>query len=330
MRIQHVSYLACPGCHGELFVERVDEGDAESIKTGSLGCSNCVTSYPVSGHIPRFVPAENYASGFGFQWRTHPETQYDCHSGSKISENRFFDETKWSRDLKGQTILEVGSGSGRFTDQAATTGAMVVSLDYSQAVDANYHGNGHKDNVLIVQGDVYAMPFPDQSFDNVLCIGVLQHTPDVEESFFCLTKYVKPGGSLVVDVYRRRWWTYLLVTQRWIRPLTKRLDPAMLHKLVVKWVNMVWPVARVLSKLPKSRFIIRNVLFISQYQGILPLDDDRQKEWAILDTFDVLSPAYDKPQTLRTVKKWFERAGLEHIEVHYGHNGIEGRGAMPA
>ena len=206
----------------------------------------------------------------------------------------------------------------------------MVSLDYSQAVDANYLGNGHKDNVLIVQGDIYAMPFPIDFFDKVVCIGVLQHTPDVKKSFFCLLKYLKPGGSLVIDIYRRRWWTYLLVTQRWIRPLTKRLAPETLYRMVVKWVNFVWPVARVLSRLPKSRFIIRNVLLISQYHGALPPNDALQKEWAILDTFDILSPAYDKPQTLRTVKAWFENAGLKNIEVHYGYNGIEGRGTKPA
>jgi 2-polyprenyl-3-methyl-5-hydroxy-6-metoxy-1,4-benzoquinol methylase len=32
-------------------------------------------------------------------------------------------------DLTGQVVLELGSGSGRFTEQAARTGATVVSLD---------------------------------------------------------------------------------------------------------------------------------------------------------------------------------------------------------
>jgi hypothetical protein len=50
------------------------------------------------------------------------------------------------------------------------------------------------------------------------------------------------------------------------------------------------------------------------------------KEWAYLDTFDMLSPRYDYPQSLKTVKSWFHDAKLSDIDIHYGYNGIEGRG----
>ena len=42
----------------------------------------------------------------------------------------------------------------------------------------------------------------------------------------------------------------------------------------------------------------------------------------------MLSPQYDYPQSLRTMKKWFEEAKLKDIDVHYGYNGIEGRGTV--
>ena len=98
---------------------------------------------------------------------------------SRPSEQRFFGETGWPRDMAGELILEVGSGSGRFNEQAARTGATVVSLDYSYAVDANNASNGARNNVLIVQADVFAMPFRPRSFDRVFCFGMLQHTPRV-------------------------------------------------------------------------------------------------------------------------------------------------------
>ena len=62
------------------------------------------------------------------------------------------------------------------------------------------------------------------------------------------------------------------------------------------------------------------------YQGLHDLREDAMKEWAILDTFDMLSPTYDDPQKIETVQHWFEEAKLENIEVQYGYNGIEGRG----
>src|SRR5439155_25559775 len=147
----------------------------DRVETGTLRCTACRQEYPILRFIPRFVPLENYASSFGFEWIKHARTQYDSASGASVSETRFFNETKWPRQMPGEAILEVGSGSGRFTEQAASTGAMVVSLDYSYAVEANYASNGARDNVLIVQGNLYQMPFRKSFFDRLLCIGVLQH-----------------------------------------------------------------------------------------------------------------------------------------------------------
>lgn len=47
---------------------------------------------------------------------------------------------------------------------------------------------------------------------------------------------------------------------------------------------------------------------------------------AVLDTFDRLSPAYDYPQTMKTLQGWFETFDFQNIEINYGYNGIEGRG----
>jgi len=52
------------------------------------------------------------------------------------------------------------------------------------------------------------------------------------------------------------------------------------------------------------------------------------REWALLDTFDMLAPAYDNPQTAATIKQWFKEAGLVDIEVgHWGH--LAARGVKP-
>lgn len=47
--------------------------------------------------------------------------------------------------------------------------------------------------------------------------------------------------------------------------------------------------------------------------------------WAILDTFDWLSPTYDNPQTVTTVTNWFIEAGLTNIQVA-SHGVIVGKG----
>ena len=62
----------------------------------------------------------------------------------------------------------------------------------------------------------------------------------------------------------------------------------------------------------------------------LGLSADVNREWAILDTFDMYSPAHDHPQTISVVKKWFASAGFVDVDVRRGQNGIVGRGKMPS
>ena len=326
MKEKHLEFLACPSCKGPLKVFKIDNKIKDSIESGMLCCSVCKLQYKIIKHIPRFVQLENYASNFGFEWNKHSKTQIDSETCSNLSEKRFFEASKWSRNLKDQLILEVGCGAGRFTEQAALTGGMVVSMDYSNAVDANYNINGNKNNVLIVQGDIYNMPFRNNFFDKLFCFGVLQHTPNVKKSFMNLPNYLKKNGMLAIDVYRKRsFFIQIIQTKYWVRPLFKRINLEILYKITCIYVNIIWPLTKLIHKLPYGRKI-NGLLLIADFRGAYNMTEERLKDWAILDTFDMLSPAYDQPQSLKTIKKWFNEAPLKNIEVNYGHNGIEGRG----
>jgi len=329
VRLKHLQYLSCPDCHEDLAVENAIDQQDERLVEGSLACTNCKASYPVLRGVPRFVELSNYADGFDFQWNKHALTQHDSHSNSTVSEDRFFQETKWDRDLKDQVILEVGCGSGRFTAQAISTGAMVVATDLSGAVDANYRVHQDADNLLIVQANIYHMPFREQSFDKVFCLGVLQHTPDVEKSFRTLPEYLRTGGKLATDVYDKRSGLMGVVeifyrTYFWFRPITRRMPTKLLYNLVSSYVKLMWPLTKLINRLPFGRKINR-MLLIVDYRGLYDLDEAMLQEWSILDTFDMLSPAYDQRQTIETFRHWFETSPLTGIEIHYGYNGIEGR-----
>ena len=50
----------------------------------------------------------------------------------------------------------------------------------------------------LFQASIYEMPFPDNSFHKVFCLGVLQHTPDFEQSIQSLVQKAKTGGEIVV------------------------------------------------------------------------------------------------------------------------------------
>ena len=325
MRETDLTRLACPVCVGDLIIGSVEDCEGPLLWNARLECPTCGGAYPVVRGIPRFVPNDNYASSFGLEWTRHARTQYDSYTGLKLSEQRFFEETRWPRRLSGQVVLEVGSGSGRFTEQAASTGALVVSMDYSAAVEANFASNGAKPNVLIVQGDVYHMPFRREYFDKLFCFGMLQHTPDVFGALSALPPMLKPGGELVVDVYRKTLIGPLLQTKYYVRPLTRKVAPERLYGMTRKWVDAMWPLSRAIARIPGIGHSINWRLLVADY-GFAGVTGDLLKEWAYLDTFDMLSPRYDSPQTITTMRKWLAAVGLTDVEVGKGYNGIEARG----
>lgn len=327
MKLDHLNYLVCPKTGRPLRLDgpRVVEGGR--VKQGELVEPVSGNRFPIVGFIPRFVPQENYASNFGLEWNLHGRTQYDETSGFSLSRDRFEKETGWEPDLRGENILEIGSGSGRFTKQAIETGAFVFSYDYSNAVEANYRSNGTSENLLLVQASVYEMPFRRGFFDKAFCFGVLQHTPDPHGSFLAILEHLKPGGRLASDIYVKNLGRWLLQPKYWVRPFTRRMAPQELYDAVKKYVDWMWPIARIVRKLPVIGPTLNWKLLIADYSRQLPdADGTTLKEWAYLDTFDMLSPMYDKPATLRTFRRWHEEAGLIDVDVRYGFNGVEGRG----
>jgi hypothetical protein len=57
--------------------------------------------------------------------------------------------------------------------------------------------------------------------------------------------------------------------------------------------------------------------------------EDELKQVKVLSAFDMLSPKYDSPQRIQTVRRWFEEAGLTEIETKFGYNGINAKGRKP-
>jgi SAM-dependent methyltransferase len=280
----------------------------------SLTCAGCGSAYPVVNGIPRFVPAENYAANFGFQWNRFRRTQLDSWTGAPVSRDRFMRATGWSRDtLVGTRVLDVGCGAGRFAEIALSLGASVVAVDYSSAVDA-CRANLPDANLQVAQADVYGLPFAPGTFDFVYSLGVIQHTPDVEKTIAALARQVKPGGELVVDVYRRHWkgWLHPRI---WLRPITTRLDPMRLFAVVERAAPALLKVSNAVGALPVAGPQLRRLVPVANYKGQLPLTPRQLEEWAILDTYDWLAPAYDQPQTAATLQRWMTDAGLIDVRV---------------
>ncbi len=325
MRPEFLDVLRCPqtGARFELHDAKYED---DQVRSGCLVAEGGGNRYPIRDFIPRFVPESNYADNFGMQWNLFRQTQLDSYSGRPISADRFWKATGWSpEELDGKWVLDVGCGSGRFTEVGLEAGAKIVALDYSSAVDACYANLSHHPNLHVVQGDIYALPFVKNFFPFVYSLGVLQHTPDVAKAFTALPPMVTGGGGrLCVDFYERSWKSRIL-PKYWLRPLTKKMPKEELFKRLQYWIPKLLPISMLLGQIPLAGSLLKRLVPVANYKGILPLSDQQHQEWALLDTFDWLSPQYDNPQTAATVLELFQQARFEDIAVlKAGH--LVGRG----
>lgn len=294
--------LACPDCGGSL-----------TLQSETLECLSCAKTFPIAREIPRFVPAGNYANSFGFQWNKFRDTQLDSRTGLPISRDRFFAESRWEpAELAGKRVLDVGCGAGRFAEVALSAGANVVAVDYSSAVDACLANLGSNLRLSVIQADVYRLPFKPGSFDYIYCFGVLQHTPDPHGAVLALAPPLKTGGKLAIDFYPRLAMN-ILWPKYWLRPFTRHMRADRLFGIVQWLVPKLLPLARALAAVPLLGRRLRYVVPIMMYYRVFPLTREQHREWAILDTFDMLAPEHDHPQTADSVRSWLMEAGLANV-----------------
>jgi SAM-dependent methyltransferase len=281
--------------------------------------------FPIVDGIPRFAERENYAGNFGLQWNRFAQTQLDRESdGVALSRSRFFAQTRWTGDLAGERILEVGSGAGRFSRVVLEhTRAELYSVDYSEAVSANWRNNGGlaPDRFRLFQASVYDLPFADGTFDRVFCFGVLQHTPDFEASVAALLAKTRPGGELVIDFYPIRGWWTKLCAKYLLRPITTRMSHATLLSMIERNVDWLLTLQRALHSIGLGVFA--RFLPVCDAFGVFPqtLTPAQFREWAVLDTFDQYAPTHDHPQRVADVAAMVTRhggrvtfAGVERFE----------------
>jgi SAM-dependent methyltransferase len=103
----------------------------------------------------------------------------------------------------GAAILDAGCGSGRTMQLLGAYGTVSgVELSESAAEVARARGVGD-----VVIGRLEALPWPEDQFDLITCLDVIEHTPDDRATLAELRRVCRPGGYLLVTVpaYPRLW-----------------------------------------------------------------------------------------------------------------------------
>jgi 2-polyprenyl-3-methyl-5-hydroxy-6-metoxy-1,4-benzoquinol methylase len=95
--------------------------------------------------------------------------------------------------LAGRRILDVGTGTGRAAIALAKRGALVTAVDASAEMlqVAERRARDADTQVTFIRGDAHGLDFPDRSFDAVVCLRVLMHTPDWRASLHELCRVAR-------------------------------------------------------------------------------------------------------------------------------------------
>lgn len=309
MHAELLEILACPGCAGDLVLAASETAGADVI-AGTLRCAGCASVYPIRASIPRFVSGDEYAGSFGFQWNTFKLEQLDSKNGTTLSRDRFYSETGWTPEwMAGKWILDAGSGAGRFLDVASGTNARVVGVDLSNAIDAARSSLGDRPNLHLVQAGIDRLPFRPGAFGGVYCIGVIQHTSDPEACVRSIARAVTSGGRIAITAYERRRWT-LLYSKYLARRLTTHVPDRVLLGTITVLMPILFPLTELLFRLPKIGRVFQFAIPVANYVHERQLSLRQRYRWAILDTFDMLSPRFDRPQLFSDLRRYLVTEGI--------------------
>ncbi len=106
----------------------------------------------------------------------------------------------------GHLVLDMGAGAGRHAFEAFKRGARVVALDHGFDELPEVRTllgalpSGGVQLGTAVNGDGTCLPFPDATFDRIICSEVLEHIPDEAAALRELRRVLKDDGVLAATV----------------------------------------------------------------------------------------------------------------------------------
>ena len=123
----------------------------------------------------------------------------------------------------GRRVLDVGTGTGRAAIALAKAGARVTGVDASPGMLAVAERRAREEGVAVTfaAGDAHRLDFADRSFDAVVCLRVLMHTPDWRAS---LGELCRVAAARVVFDYPSLYSAAAI--QALTRRVTHRVNPA--------------------------------------------------------------------------------------------------------
>ena len=152
--------------------------------------------------------------------------------------------------LSERGVLEVGSGTGRFSHTIAERGGRLTVLDIGSQLVTRVSGELGSAGVV---GDACELPFADASFEVVVSSECVEHTLRPERAIREMCRVCRPGGVVCITSPNKLWYPVMRLSQRmgirkfsgienWMWP---RRAAAIMHEEGMKNVKLegchLWP-----------------------------------------------------------------------------------------
>ena len=206
--LDNIDLFACPVCGGSLRV---------SSEPSAVECVDRAHSFSVEHRIPlMFYPNEwgaktDVTSTVRSFYDKRPFPDYDD-TDSDFTLQQKAEKGVFARLLNeqiplGAKILEVGCGTGQMSNYLGLKwGRTVFGTDLSLnalKLGQEFKNKNNIANVLFINMNLFRPSFKQQTFDVVICNGVLHHTSDPFLGFQSIARLVKDGGHIIIGLYNR-------------------------------------------------------------------------------------------------------------------------------
>ena len=258
-----------------------------------------------------FVDSKTVAS-FGEEWEKFDS--FDDEEITKIG-NEYFDIVDPRILNKETVVLDLGCGSGRWSRYMSDKVKFIEAVDPSKAVVTAVKLNRDLKNIRVTRAGVDNIPFADNSFDLIVCLGVLHHLPKTAEALKKATEKLKPNGYFLLYLYykldnRSFFYKLFFWLSNSVRTIVSKLPSSLKHIVceflaVVVYLPLIF-LARLVKKFfPKKR-----------YYKLLPLSYYLNKSFTIIrnDALDRFGTPLEQRFSKNEIEVMMKNAGFSEIK----------------